>query len=62
MTPKEILVKPHMTSYNRDAVLLLIKTAIESGSYRFARQTALTWLAAFPGDLEVSVWYAKSLL
>jgi len=62
MTSKEILVKPNMTSYNRDAVLLLLKTAYESGSYRFGRQTALTWLAAFPGDLEVNVWYARMLV
>lgn len=62
MTSKEILVKPNMTSYNRDAILLLLKTAHESGSYRFGRQTALTWLAAFPGDLEVNVWYARMLV
>ena len=62
MTSKEILVKPNMTSYNREHVILLVKTAVESGSYRFARQTALTWLAAFPGDLEINVWYAKALI
>ncbi len=62
MTPKEILVKPNMTSYNREHVLLLVKTAMESGSFRFARQTALAWLAAFPGDLEINVWYARALI
>lgn len=62
MKPKEILVKPNMTAFNRDAVLLLIKTALDCGSYRFARQTALAWLAAFPGDLEINVWYARTLI
>ena len=62
MKSKEILVKPNMTAFSRDAVLLLIKTALESGAFRFARQTALAWLAAFPGDLEINVWYARILL
>jgi hypothetical protein len=61
MKSKEILVKPNSTSFNREAVLLLLKTAFESSSFRFARQTVLTWLAAFPGDLEVNVWYARTL-
>ncbi|MRR29944.1 hypothetical protein EG834_06425, partial [bacterium] len=51
-----------MTSYSREHVLLLVKSAIESGSYRFARQTTLAWLAAFPGDLEINVWYARALI
>jgi len=62
MKSKEILVKPNMIAFSRDAVLLLIKTALESGAFRFARQTALAWLAAFPGDLEINVWYARILL
>lgn len=52
----------NQTMFDRERILLMLKTGIEVGSYRFTRQTALTWLAAFPGDLEVNLWYVKALI
>jgi hypothetical protein len=40
----------------------MLRAALESGEARFARQAALAWLAAFPGDLEVSLLQAEALL
>jgi len=46
----------------RDGMLVLLRAALESGETRFLRQTALAWLAAFPGDLEVTVFHAQGLI
>lgn len=40
----------------------LLTAAIAEGEFRFARETALHWLAAFPGDLGVNLVYALALL
>ncbi|WP_322792643.1 tetratricopeptide repeat protein [Bellilinea sp.] len=40
---------------NRGTALLLIESAFESGELRFARQLILSWLTAYPGDLEVNI-------
>lgn len=39
----------------------MVKTAINFGQEQFARQACLSWLANFPGDLGISLLYAKSL-
>lgn len=39
---------------NRGTALLLMESAFESGELRFARQLILSWLTAYPGDLEVN--------
>lgn len=46
----------------RERLIFLIKTALSIGENRYARQVALTWLANFPGDLEVSLLNAQSLI
>lgn len=46
----------------RDALISMIRAALQSGDYRFARQAALAWLAAFPGDLEVTLFHAQAVL
>jgi hypothetical protein len=46
----------------REKILQLINLGLEVKSYRFSRQAALTWLTSFPGDLEVSLAYAKALI
>ncbi|HAD06394.1 MAG TPA: hypothetical protein DCE76_04470, partial [Anaerolineaceae bacterium] len=38
---------------NRSTALLLLECALEIGELRFARQLVLSWLTAYPGDLEV---------
>ncbi len=46
----------------REVLIPILRAAIESGEYRFARQTALSWLAAFPGDLEVTLLQAQAVM
>jgi predicted Zn-dependent protease len=47
---------------SREIVVKMLQAALESGEYRFARQTAISWLAAFPGDLEVIVLQSKAVI
>jgi hypothetical protein len=47
---------------SRSLVLTLLRTAIDVGETRFARNTALSWLTAYPGDLNVSLLHAQALL
>lgn len=48
--------------YSRPYILSLLNAALISQEYRFSRQIALQWLAFYPGDLEISLKYAKSLI
>ena len=47
---------------SRSLVLTILRTAIDVGETRFARNTALSWLTAYPGDLNVSLLHAQALL
>jgi hypothetical protein len=47
---------------SRSLILTLLRTAIDVGETRFARNTALSWLTAYPGDLNVSLLHAQALL
>lgn len=47
---------------DREHLLRLLKNGLEVKSFRFARQAALVWLSAFPGDLEVNLYYVIALL
>lgn len=46
----------------RATLLAMLRAALESGETRFARQAALNWLAAYPGDLEVTLLQAQVFL
>ena len=46
----------------RDLFLMVLKSALQLKEIRFARQAALAWLAAFPGDLPVNTLYAELLM
>jgi hypothetical protein len=46
---------------SRHQFLLILQAAIDSQSYRFARQAALTWLAIYPGDMGASLMLARAL-
>ena len=46
----------------RKLYLAILRSAVEVGEHRFAREAALTWLAAFPGDLEAGLQYARALV
>lgn len=45
----------------RDKLTAMLFAALESGEYRFARQAALAWLAAFQGDIEVALLHAQAM-
>lgn len=45
----------------RSTLLRLIHAAVEVKAEKFARQAALTWLAAYPGDLEINFLLAMAL-
>lgn len=47
---------------DRLTLLQMLLAALEAQTYRFARQVALGWLAAYPGDLEVSLLLARVFL
>ncbi len=46
----------------RSMMVMILNAALEERDYRFARQAALTWLANFPGDLEINVLLARTFL
>ncbi len=48
--------------FTRKSFLQLLEASLESGSYRFARQAALNWLAVFPGDLTIQLYLGKAHL
>ena len=60
MTPPRI--HPDSNLLSRDQFLTLLDTAMHSGSFRYARQISLTWLAYYPGDLPVRLKFGQLLL
>lgn len=46
---------------SRRIYLTLIQTASRTGQYRFAHQTALSWITTFPGDLPVTYLLGEAL-
>lgn len=47
---------------DRQTLCQVLQAALACSEQRFARQTALAWLAAFPGDLEVTLLQARAML
>jgi hypothetical protein len=45
---------------NRMQYLQMIEAGIDAGEHRFVRTASLSWLAAYPGDLQVSLYYAQA--
>ncbi len=45
---------------SRQQALMLIKTALSTGELRYARRLSTAWLASYPGDLQVSLLYARA--
>ena len=54
--------RPNDRPITREVLLTLVNTALGTGELRYARRLCTSWLAAFPGDLGVSLLNAKSLL
>jgi tetratricopeptide (TPR) repeat protein len=48
--------------FYRETYIHILSAAISAQEYRFAREAALKWLAAYPGDLLASLRYAQALL
>ena len=46
----------------RPTVLSVLEEAISMGEYRYARHLAVSWLAVYPGDLQVNITMARSLI
>jgi tetratricopeptide (TPR) repeat protein len=66
-SPTTTILRPDSTQakppqYRREVFITLLRAAIMAHEYRFARETGLVWLAAFPGDLLVNLLYAQALL
>lgn len=49
------------TDLSRERFLAILRAGLSAQDYRFVVQSALQWLAAFPGDLQVSLAYARAL-
>ena len=47
---------------SREALLTLLSTALTTGELRYARRLCTSWLAIYPGDLEVNLMYARAFL
>jgi hypothetical protein len=53
---------PGARPISRALLIDLVQAAITVKELRFARQAALNWLAAYPGDLPVNLLYAQTLM
>jgi hypothetical protein len=47
--------------FSRSLFIHLLEASLDCAEFRFARNIALQWLSVYPGDLAVSLLYAKSL-
>lgn len=47
---------------SRNDLLTIINTGFRFKEYKFIRQTVLSWLAAYPGDIHFNYLYAQSLV
>jgi tetratricopeptide (TPR) repeat protein len=62
MTAKSEFNSDDTRLITRPEYLKLLAFAISCKSTRFARQTALAWLAVYPGDLQMQTLYARALM
>jgi hypothetical protein len=53
---------PVTGTVRRDKLTAMLRAALESGENRFARQAGLAWLAAFPGDIEVTLLQCQAVI
>jgi hypothetical protein len=45
---------------SRELLLTLLNTALRTGELRYARRLSTSWLAIYPGDLQVNLLFARS--
>ena len=48
-------------SLERKELLILLEAGLRAGAFRWVRQTAVSWLTQFPGDLRVSYFQALAI-
>ena len=61
MRPYDARKSDEILVLKRGKFLTLLQTAILNREFQFARQAALMWLAAYPGDLLINYMYASVL-
>lgn len=61
MSENKPIYSQHAT-ISREQLLIYLTSALQTRSIRFGRQAALSWLATYPGDLQVSYYLAKFLM
>ena len=47
---------------DRDRMIQLLESGLEQNSFQFIRQAVMTWLASYPGDLEINLLFVKALI
>lgn len=52
---------PSGTDLPRERFLAILRAGLGAAEYRFVVQSALQWLAVYPGDLQASLAYARAL-
>ena len=62
MMPNPSINKTEPQMIERQPFLQLLKTGLESQSFQFIRQAAMSWLASYPGDLEVNLLLVQALI
>ena len=50
----------HLTPISRELLLTLVNTGMRTGELRYARRLCTSWLAIYPGDLQVNLLNAKA--
>jgi len=53
---------PSQRTITRSQFLDMVRSSLLVDAARFARRVTLSWLAAYPGDLEANLLYAQSLI
>jgi len=62
MIPQLFSKENKTMTVDRQKILHFLDAGLATGSYRFTRQAALSWLTSFPGDLEINLIYARALV
>ncbi len=46
----------------RSRLLQYLQSGLQANSFQFIRQATISWLASYPGDLEINLLFAKALI
>jgi hypothetical protein len=62
MTASKQLTSFSERSLTREQLITLVNTALSVNENKYARHLAVMWLSTYPGDLQVRLFHARSLL